>query len=83
MRTTQSDSVATTNNQALTRRQELVTLQQDRARQLIEQNRDLLTALNETTVQVANIKDIDSFEMTESLNRLKELSQRAKSYSKS
>jgi hypothetical protein len=49
---------------------------------LVEQNRELLTALNVTTVEVANIKDIDSFELKESLNRLRELGARAQAFSK-
>lgn len=69
-------------SEALQRRQALLTQQETRIEQLVEQNRDLLTALNETTVQVANIKDINSFELQESLNRLRELGERAQSFSK-
>ncbi len=69
-------------SEALQRRQALLTQQDARIDGLVEQNRELLTALNETTVQVANIKDIDSFELQESLNRLRELGERAQSFSK-
>ncbi|MGL1890631.1 MAG: hypothetical protein OCD02_03345 [Spirochaetaceae bacterium] len=49
---------------------------------IIESNKELLKALNVISVEVANIKDIGSFEYDESLNRLKELTERAKQYSK-
>lgn len=82
--TTKKDDVeeAVVESEALQRRQALLTQQDARISELVEQNRELLTALNETTVQVANIKDIDSFELQESLNRLRELGQRAQAYSK-
>lgn len=69
-------------SEALQRRQALLTQQESRIETLVQQNRDLLTALNETTVQVANIKDINSFELQESLNRLRDLGERAQSFSK-
>jgi hypothetical protein len=69
-------------SEALQRRQALLTQQESRIDGLVEQNRELLTALNETTVQVANIQDINSFELQESLNRLRELGERAQSFSK-
>jgi hypothetical protein len=72
----------TLSSEALQRRQALLTQQDARISLLIEQNRELLTALNETTVQVANIKDINSFELQESLNRLRDLGVRAQSFSK-
>lgn len=73
---------ATLESESLQRRQALLTQQETRIGELVEQNRDLLTALNETTVQVANISDINSFELQESLNRLRELGERAQSFSK-
>lgn len=69
-------------SEALQRRQALLTQQEARIESLVEQNRDLLTALNETTVQVANIKDINSFELQESLDRLRDLGERAQAFSK-
>jgi hypothetical protein len=69
-------------SEALQRRHALLTQQESRIDLLVEQNRDLLTALNETTVQVANIQDINSFELQESLNRLRDLGKRAQAYSK-
>ncbi len=69
-------------SEALQRRHALVLQQNSRIDLLVEQNRELLTALNETTVQVANIKDINSFELQESLNRLRDLGERAQSFSK-
>jgi hypothetical protein len=69
-------------SEALQRRQALMTQQDARIGDLLEQNRELLTALNETTVQVANIQDINSFELKESLNRLRELGERAQAFSK-
>lgn len=50
--------------------------------EILESNKELLKALNVISVEVANIKDIGSFEYDESLNRLKELTERAKKYSK-
>jgi len=75
-------SEADTQSEALHRRQALLTQQEARISVLVEQNRELLTALNETTVQVANIKDINTFELQESLNRLRDLGKRAQSFSK-
>jgi hypothetical protein len=75
-------SYETVENESLLRRQALVKQQESRIDMLMQQNRELLTALNETTVQVANIKDLESFELTESLNRLRELGERASAYSK-
>ena len=69
-------------SEALQRRQALLTQQENRIANLVEQNRSLLTALNETTVRVANIQDINSFELQESLNRLRDLGERAQSFSK-
>ena len=79
---TDSNSEADSESEALHRRQALLTQQEARISLLIEQNRELLTALNETTVQVANIKDINTFELQESLNRLRDLGKRAQSFSK-
>lgn len=75
----EDDAVA---SEALQRRQALLTQQDARINELIEQNRELLTALNETTVQVANIKDTNSFELQESLERLRDLGERAQAFSK-
>ncbi|MEJ2044083.1 MAG: hypothetical protein P8X74_03415 [Reinekea sp.] len=69
-------------SEALQRRHVLLTQQEARIDNLVEQNRELLTVLNETTVQVANIQDINSFELKESLQRLRELGERAQSFSK-
>jgi len=84
VRTTKNDKPSSdiVENEALQRRQSLLSQQESRITLLIEENRELLTALNETTVQVANIKDLDSFELKESLNRLRELGARAQAYSK-
>lgn len=60
----------------------LVEKQQQKILVLLDNNRELLEALNKTTVEVANIKDIDTFEYDEALNRLKELAKRAKQFSK-
>ena len=82
--TTKTDDVSESvlGSESLQRRQALLTQQEARINLLVEQNRELLTALNETTVQVANIKDINSFELQESLNRLRDLGERAQSFSK-
>ncbi len=69
-------------SEALQRRQALLTGQNIRIEELVKQNRELLTVLNETTVQVANIQDTDSFELQEALSRLRDLGQRAQSFSK-
>lgn len=82
--TTKKESVdgEAVTSEALQRRQALLTQQDARIDELIEQNRELLTALNETTVQVANIKDTNSFELRESLERLRDLGERAQAFSK-
>jgi hypothetical protein len=84
VRTTKGDALQseTSENAALQQRRALLTQQEARIGALVEQNRELLTALNVTTVEVANIKDIDSFELKESLNRLRELGARAQAFSK-
>ncbi|MDO7636569.1 MAG: hypothetical protein MUQ60_11720 [Porticoccaceae bacterium] len=84
VRTTKGDEVhsETSENAALQQRRALLIQQEARISALVEQNRELLTALNVTTVEVANIKDIDSFELKESLNRLRELGARAQAFSK-
>ncbi|WP_320823909.1 hypothetical protein [Reinekea sp.] len=84
VRTTKADGLTSDapENAALQQRHALLTQQEARIGALIEQNRELLTALNVTTVEVANIKDIDSFELKESLNRLRELGARAQAFSK-
>jgi hypothetical protein len=69
-------------SEALQRRQALLTQQESRVNVLVDQNRELLTALNETTVQVANIQDINTFELQESLDRLRDLGERAQAFSK-
>jgi hypothetical protein len=84
VRTTKGDALPSDGpeNAALLQRHALLTQQEARIGALVEQNRELLTALNVTTVEVANIKDIDSFELKESLNRLRELGARAQAFSK-
>ena len=84
VRTTKGDDMQSSapENAALLQRHALLTQQEARIGALVEQNRELLTALNVTTVEVANIKDIDSFELKESLNRLRELGARAQAFSK-
>lgn len=61
---------------------ELVSKQRKYILNIIEKNKELLKALNVISVEVAGIKDIDSFEYEQSLNRLKELTKRAKEFSK-
>lgn len=60
----------------------LVKEQQKKILTLLDSNRELLEALNKTTIEVANIKDVDTFEYDEALTRLKELANRAKQFSK-
>lgn len=60
----------------------LMDTQHEKIKQLIESNKDLLKSLNNISVEVANIKDIASFEYEQTLNRLKDLTERAKVYSK-
>ncbi len=60
----------------------LVEKQQKKILILLNNNKELLDALNKTSVEVANIKDVGSFEYDEALNRLKELASRAKQFSK-
>jgi hypothetical protein len=61
---------------------ELIDKQQQYIKSLITKNDELLKELNIISVEVAGIKDMESFEYEQSLNRLRELSERAKLYSK-
>ncbi len=82
VRTARSETVDSADEQTLMRRKQLVEQQSQRINDLLLSNRELLTALNETTVQVANIRDLDTFEVKESLARLKALGERAGSFNK-
>lgn len=82
VRTARGDTAANADENTQTRRRALVDQQSQRINELLLSNRELLTALNETTVQVANIRDLDTFEVKESLARLKALGERAGSFNK-
>ena len=79
--TQDSKAVTGTDGQdQLQRRLDLASDQQARLDELTQDNRALLTALTETSVEVANIQELDEFERTEALARLRQLAGRAKQY---
>lgn len=65
----------------LQKRLDLAADQHQRLESLTHDNRTLLTALAETSVEVANIQEMEAFERTDALDRLRELAERAKQYS--
>lgn len=70
----------TKKDDALQRRIELYDSQRAKIGDIIETNRNMLTALAETLVEVANIQKFDDADRDETVQRLRQLADRAKKF---